>query len=104
MHTHTLRYITHPDFHADHVELFIVSDVAISLCKWVLQLHPFVLAARPIEETRLLTLGMRARAKQKQGEAPAGEKASRWMPWLTAFPFPHLWQASCGVSKSNWHS
>ena len=61
------RYITHPDFHPDNLEFFIIADVAQGLVRWLLHIHPFVLAARPIDEERRKVLALRVRVTQKQG-------------------------------------
>ena len=62
-----VRYITHKDFHPDHLDFFIIADVAQGLVRWLKQLHPFVLAARPINDERRKVLALRVRVKQKQG-------------------------------------
>jgi len=61
------RYITHPHFYADHVDYFIICDAAQALVRWLKFLHPFVLAARPIEDERRKVNALRLRVGQKQG-------------------------------------
>ena len=60
------RYMAQPDFKIDCAEFAEISDAPKALMQYLLALHKFVLAARPIEEKRKTVHKLRAFMKARQ--------------------------------------
>ena len=70
----TARYIAQPDFKLDCADFADISDAPKAMMDYMMALHKFILAARPIEEDRRTVHKLRAFMKARQ--------CTSWWRWM----------------------